>query len=313
MTSWSILAALAAALQGPSAMVHSGRVGADPAEERVGYRRDPNDRMTVPVTIDGRGPFRFVVDTGAERTVIARELAAQLQLDASRSVLLASLADVQQVPTVIIPRLGVGRRTLDEIVAPALLQEHLGAQGMLGVDSLQSQRVTFDFRRRELRLARSNVEDERWPADTIVVRGRTRLGRMVLADVNVNGQRVQAIVDTGSPITIGNEALRDRLVRSGRLQPDQMIELTSVTGAQVRVGYTTIPRVRIGTARINDLPIAFAGLHLFRELGLGDRPAILLGMDALQLFERASIDFGTRRLRLLPGPSSEAPAARQAP
>jgi hypothetical protein len=124
---------------------------------------------------------------------------------------------------------------------------------------------------------------------------------------------VRAIVDTGSPITIGNEALRERLLRSGRIQPDQVIQLTSVTGAQLQVGYTTTRRVRIGDAVVHDLPIAFAGIQLFDELGLADRPAILLGMDALQLFERVSIDFGTRRLRLLPGPSSASQQARQAP
>jgi predicted aspartyl protease len=159
MVIWSIFAAALASLQGPSTMVHSRAVGGEP-EERVGYRRDPNDRMTVPVTIGEHGPYRFVVDTGAERTVISRELADQLQLGASRPILLTSVVDVQRVPTVIIPRLNVGRRTVADIQAPALAQQHLGAQGMLGVDSLQSQRVTFDFRRRELRLARSVVEDD---------------------------------------------------------------------------------------------------------------------------------------------------------
>ena len=63
--------------------------------------------------------------------------------------------------------------------------------------------------------------------------------------------------------------------------------------------------MRIGDADINDLPIAFADVHPFRQLQLLDRPAILLGMDALQLFRRVSVDFANRRVRLLLPDSSQ--------
>jgi predicted aspartyl protease len=299
MLKWMMLAA---ALSG-------GAVFSDPqdpdAPETLGYREDSAERMTVPITIDGRGPFRFIVDTGAERTIISSELASRLALSASRSVTLASVADVRQVPTVIIPRMDVGRRSFTALQAPALLEDHIGADGMLGVDSLRNQRVVFDFERREMRLSRSVVEDDRWPADTIVVTASTRLGRMVLADATVDGERVRAIVDTGSEITVGNEALRRRLVGRGRIDPNLSMEITSVTGARAQLNYTITRRLRIGPARINNLPIAFGGLELFRQLGLEQRPAILLGMDALRLFQRVSIDFGARRLRLVPGPTSQ--------
>src|SRR6185369_1812348 len=41
---------------------------------------DLNDRMTVPVTVNGRGPFPFVIDTGSNRTVVSDALAYQLGL-----------------------------------------------------------------------------------------------------------------------------------------------------------------------------------------------------------------------------------------
>ena len=215
-----------------------------------------------------------------------------------------SIADVQQVPTVIIPRLVFGRRVLENIQAPTLEAENLGAPGMLGVDSLERQELVLDFQRREMRLSRSQAEENRWSRGTIVVTGRTRLGRMVLSDASIEGERVTVIVDTGSPVTIGNNALRHRLLSERRVAPEQILQLTSVTGAQVNVGYTRTRRVRIGEAGIRDLPIAFADLQLFKELGLHDRPAMLIGMDVLQLFQRVSIDFARRRLRLMPGPTS---------
>ena len=60
-----------------------------------------------------------------------------------------------------------------------------------------------------------------------------------------------------------------------------------------------------------NLPIAFADVQPFRQLRLMNRPAILLGMDALQMFERASFDFATRRVRLLGPERSERSTAPQ--
>ena len=42
--------------------------GADP--QVLDLAADAAARMTVPVSIEGQGPFKFIVDTGSERTVI---------------------------------------------------------------------------------------------------------------------------------------------------------------------------------------------------------------------------------------------------
>src|SRR5215472_8714733 len=41
---------------------------------------DVANRVTVPVTVNGRGPFPFIVDTGSTTTVMSEVLAAQLAL-----------------------------------------------------------------------------------------------------------------------------------------------------------------------------------------------------------------------------------------
>lgn len=277
-----------------------------PEAETLASRPDAIRRMTLPVMIDGRGPFDFVVDTGAERTVISRQLAEALQLTPGRQVRLATIADVRQVPTVLIPRLAFGRQTVDRIQAPVLEAQNLGADGMLGIDSLANRQLVLDFRRREVHLTRALNERMERQEGTIVVVGRTRLGRLVLTDAAVDGQNVTVIVDTGSPVSIGNSALRDRLGAAGGLPPPELVKLLSVTGVEVSVAATLTRRMRIGDAGVRDLPIAFADLALFREMGIERQPALLLGMDVLQLFERVVIDFPRRRLRLMPGPRSEA-------
>lgn len=295
------LAAGASAQQGAptGSLIERSRGPADTAET-ISYAADPGQRMTVSVTVGGRGPYRFIVDTGAERTVISSELARTLGLNSGGDVTLASVSQISRVPSVMIPELEVGRRTLSGIQAPALAERNIGAQGMLGIDSLHSQRVMFDFTRRELTLSASHIDDDRRTPGEIVVRGRTRLGRMLLTNATVDGQRVTVIIDTGSQVTVGNAALRRRLDRSGRLGETRTLSLFGVTGDVVIADYVRVGRLHIGDIRMDDLPIAFSEVALFQLLGLDNRPAILLGMDALRLFDRVSIDFANRRVRLAP-------------
>lgn len=271
---------------------------ADPSEI-LELDESAGDRMTVAVGIGGRGPYRFLVDTGSERTVISRELAQSLGLQPGRSVIVHSMSEASRIETVVIPRLEVGRRSVSGIQAPAVSRHNLGAEGLLGVDSLRSQRVELDFVRRRMTIAPSQSPQAEWRDGAIVVTARRRFGHLMLVDAEFEGERVWVIVDTGAQVTVANNALRRRLERRGRIGPLQPIELVSVTGGVIHADYTVARRIRISDAEILNLPVAFAEVQPFRQLRLTDRPAILLGMDALQMFERASFDFATRRVRLL--------------
>jgi predicted aspartyl protease len=272
--------------------------------EILEFLQDRAARMTVPVTIDGRGPYRFVVDTGAERTVIARELAKDLSLGRGTSARVHSMSEVSTIATAIIGKLDVGGNSVRGIHAPTLARTYLGAEGMLGVDSLKSQRVSFDFAKQEMTVAPSSKREERWDDGAIVVTGRSRFGHLVLVDASVEGQKVWVIVDTGSEVTIGNNALRRKLAAKNRLGVLSPIDIVSVTGGRMVADQGVMRRIRLGGMDITAMPVAFADVHPFRKLDLIDRPAILLGMDTLRLFERVSVDFANRKVRMLAPPQS---------
>jgi hypothetical protein len=215
------------------------------------------------------------------------------------------MTEVSRIPTVIVQGLRVGQRRMEDIQAPALSRANLGAAGMLGVDTLQTQRVIFDFQRHEMTVMPSQRVDPHWPEGTIVVTARSRFGRLMLIDASIDRQRVWVIIDTGSEISVGNMALRHALEQRHRLGPTAPITMVSVTGGRITAEYSIARQMRIGDADINYLPIAFADVHPFRQLQLLDRPAVLLGMDALQLFHRVSVDFANRRVRLLTPDSSQ--------
>ncbi|MDB5701259.1 MAG: hypothetical protein JWL66_1458, partial [Sphingomonadales bacterium] len=129
-------------------------------------------RMTVPVTIRGSGPYQFVVDTGADRTVVSRELADRLGLEPAGTSTLHSMTGVEQVATVKLERLGIAGLVTPYIKAPALTEANLGAQGLLGIDSLKGRRIIMDFVRQTLTVAEPGASEPVDP-DTIVVTGRS--------------------------------------------------------------------------------------------------------------------------------------------
>src|SRR5207249_424746 len=112
-------------------------------------------RMTVPVKVSGTGPYRFLVDTGADRTAISRELASRLNLQAGEQAELHSIARESTVQTAEVPSLQLTRKEVKIADAALLSSENIGADGILGVDSLRAQRVMFDFEKQTMSIVPS--------------------------------------------------------------------------------------------------------------------------------------------------------------
>src|SRR5205085_2232391 len=113
--------------------------------EDVRVRNEFYDRMTVPVSVQGTGPYRFLVDTGADRTAVSSDLVSRLGLIPGNAASLHSIAGVSTIATATVPDLQLTRRPVRVVDAAVLERSNMGADGILGVDSLRSQRIVFDF------------------------------------------------------------------------------------------------------------------------------------------------------------------------
>jgi len=276
--------------------------------DEIPIGRDEGDRMTVAVSVGGKGPYRFLVDTGSERTVISRQLAERLDLESGRDAMLHSVVGARGVNTVFIPRLQVSGNTISVVDAPALEAGNIGADGMLGIDSLRSQRVLFDFKTKTMSITPSSRPMEKLDGDTIVVRARTRHGRLVFTEARIDGQAVTVIVDTGSQVTIGNLALQRSLMKRKIWNVPNAVTIETVTGETLSARVATLNELELGSVNIEDLSVAFADAHIFKQLDLQHRPALLLGMNAMRAFDRISIDFKSKKVRfVLPGTSMRGP------
>ena len=77
------------------------------------------------------------------------------------------------------------------------------------------------------------------------------------------------------------------------------VELQEVTGEMIMGEYTIVRELEIGGIKLKNMPVVFADSHAFRRLNLDDKPALLLGMNALRSFHRVSIDFQRKKLKVL--------------
>jgi len=264
----------------------------------VKVRRDINDRMTVAVHLGGDGPFRFLVDTGADRTAISSAVAARLGLAAGESASLHSMTGMTSVQTVTVPSLQLSRSNVRIVDAPLLDADKMGADGILGTDSLRSQRVMFDFQQNIMTIVPSAQQVAREDG-TIVVTGRLKNGRLIVTNATADENVITVILDTGAEVCVGNEALRLRLANDGLLKNTGAVQLQSVTGDLINGEYMFVKKLEMGDVTMTNLAVVFADAHTFKQLGLENRPALLLGMNALRAFKKVSIDFANKKLRVV--------------
>lgn len=254
-------------------------------------------RMTVPVSIAGGAPWPFVIDTGAERTVVSAELARRLALPPGPPRRVTTMAGTAPTATALIPDLRVGSLAIGRIEAPVFTRGNLGAIGMLGIDALQEHKVAIDFVRNTMTLAAARSR-RRQPvrSDEIVIVAKSVYGQLIVTDARWRGRKIAVVIDTGSALTVGNLAL----LRVGRRPPPLIspVTLVAASGASLAANTHLLDRLEIGGATFIGVPVAVADAAPFKRFGLTERPALLLGMDALRLFRAVEIDFANRTIVL---------------
>ncbi len=260
-----------------------------------------DNRLTTSVYINGKGPYRFLVDTGAERTLLAAEIATQLGLPQGRKVLVEGIIRGEPAVLVRIASLRMGTLVCPPLEAPVLPRKMLGVDGYLGLDVLDKHRIVLDFRAGTLSVMRPQgffaAMWEHW--DEAVVHTLGSSGRLRASNCQVGEVRAAAFIDTGAEVSVANPALYDALqltVRDRQLAHGS-VGLYGVTGGSM-IGLTTnIRDIRLGELHLTYTPFVVAPLEVFDVWGLSREPALLFGMDCLRRFARVSIDYGRKELR----------------
>jgi Aspartyl protease len=260
-------------------------------------RRDHIGRIWAPVLINGKGPFRLVLDTGASRSAVIAHVAESLGITAQASgkVLVLGATGSVIVSSIHVERMEVGDLLINATTLPIVADVFGGAEGVLGREGLPDKRILADFGRDILIISRSHGERAMSGFSAIPLT-LTRDG-LLMADVRVGTLRAKAIIDTGSQQTVGNLALRDALMR--HRPPDAKPEDIIGVSLDVQRGenIATAP-IAFGSIKIRNARVTFGEMFLFEHWKLTHEPALMIGMDMLGSVDTLIIDYKMRELQI---------------
>jgi predicted aspartyl protease len=272
---------------------------ADDTPTQFDTSRDAFEHMMAPVTINGQGPFPFLMDTGANVSCVSRDLAERLALPALPPARVHTVVGVRERPGVLIETLRVGDRSRRGVHAAALALDK-GLDGVLGVDWLDGQRLEMGFKAKSLAITRSKVDVAK-EGVVAVVPARRRFGQLTIVDADLGGRRINAMIDSGSQLTICNAALRAMVStanrRAGSSDAYSRIGMETLLGEAFTGEMIYLPFMRLGGLQLGNVPVVYSQMHVFELWGLKDKPAVILGMDLLTQFDTVALDFGRSQVR----------------
>jgi predicted aspartyl protease len=256
--------------------------------------RDRIGRVWAPVKINGKGPFRLVLDTGATSSAIVQSVADRLGLPiaTTKKTRLLGATGTAIVPYVEVEAMEVGDLLMTDVRLPIVPDVFGGAEGVLGTQGLLDKRIYIDFRRDVIEIEHSRAQAR--PPGLSMLRFDVLRSRLASVMLTVGGVRTRAIIDTGAQQTIGNTRLRDALL----LRPREVNE-TQVVGVTLDVmdGHTILtPPIALGGVEIRNLRITFGDMSIFEHWKLTQEPALLIGMDIIGSLETFVIDYKRREL-----------------
>ncbi len=257
-------------------------------------RIDRIGRVMTHVMINGKGPFRFVIDTGASRSTLAPHLAKALNLQQSvgRNVMLNGVTGAAEVPTVAVDSIEIGALKFVNQNLPVIFTSIMGnADGILGVAGFHDQRIDVDFKRDRVTVLESNGRRPHF--SMVTARAQRDSTGLMIVDVRV-GRRIKAkaVIDTGAERTLGNLALQEAMNKGRRKKREPVSAVVHGATPDIADGdVQEIKEASIGDMKLSNLEVIFADFHVFKLWKLDKEPALLIGMDMLGVLERLVIDY----------------------
>lgn len=248
--------------------------------------------------IDGTGPYRFLVDTGANYSMISPVLARQLKLTprAGALVQVTGITGAEQLPWVPVTSLKVGSFALHHLRIPISDSRVMnGLDGILGLAGFPAERIAVDFRHNTVWIGHSHGGGA-W--GYLSIPARRTPGGLLMIQARIGDVPVEAVIDTGSPRTLGNEALHRALLRDAKMKNNARIY--GVTSQVSNGDMTGAPTVYLGPAAIGHLDIVYGNVSIFKVWHLERQPAVVIGMDVLGTVSALVLDYRRARVYILP-------------
>lgn len=298
----AVIASLALAAQSPaqtpglilSVDGSSGDVAATPAAPSTVLGRDTRGRPTLTARFNGQGPFAMVLDTGAQTSLVSTGLVDELdlpELDGGLGV--NGVSGAEQARLFAVDRFQTDLFDADSVAVPALPNQGVTeARGIVGMEMLASGRLVFDQIAYRIRLEPSGGPHDGYA----VIQGRLNDAGLLVVPVEIDGVKLDALVDTGAAISVVSGAAAQVL---GWAEDDPRIKAAGVMRGAAGQG-AAVQSAVVGHLAVG--PVTFRDLNLFFSAQGGPStadsspPTFILGSDLLNNLEAFAVDFPKAQL-----------------
>jgi len=259
--------------------------------------RDRIGRIWAPVLINGKGPYRLVLDTGASRSALVQKVVDELGLPVrTDSVKLRGVTGSAIVSSVRVDTLEFGELAIEDTTVPIVADAFGGAEGVLGGEGLEGKRILIEFGRDRISIARSHRRAA-VPGYSVVPFTHSP-SRGMRVEVMVGSVKAVGLIDTGAQMTVGNLALREALARRRGQHDAYEDAVIGVTEDIQQAARVRIPSITAGQLIVRNAEIMFSDLYIFDHWQLASRPALLIGMDVLGVLDTLVIDYALDELQI---------------
>lgn len=257
--------------------------------------------ILLPVQVNDRGPFDFILDTGAGTSLLSSDLAKQLEVEILGSKEGQSAGGKVSVSLAKVNSLAIGETKLVDvdvgIVDLGPIAKTIGEKidGDLGYNFLKHFRVTIDYRNSEIRFDDpKRVESFGRGAKTEVpIRLANPAKPLILVDVHANGcGPFQFAIDTGtSTSAISPELAKQLGIEGAPIGP------VTTGSAPVNVHAGSIESFQLGGAKIDNMAVVVADFFAMLNAAIGAKLDGIVGYNFLRNY-KVVIDYPSEMLTL---------------
>lgn len=278
-------------------LLHLASTASTPQQVAAVPLKNVGGTPTVSVMINGKGPYDFILDTGAGMTVFNADLAEELQLPITGTTRIGDPANPRAIEakTATVKRLTIGGATFTDVPVVtwdrSILKRDESIRGVLGNPLFADRLLTLDLGKGEVRIESGELA----PGPDVVTYEPSE-GGVFRIPIAIGDLRLDAAIDSGSPSGL---ALPKRYAEQlplatpmaelgrGRTANSEFVIYSATVDAPARIGVNTFQRPVVS---FNDvLPGALFGRAILEQIVL-------------------TIDQKNRRIRLTPRAAAPAPS-----
>lgn len=274
------------------------------ADAEVPLSWDSTGHIMAPVFVNGKGPFEFILDTGADESAVYARFAQSLNLPKGTGGEISGATGSEPMTSTPLAALAIDGHVIRHVNADTVPDRPDGVKlaGIVGADLMVHRLMVIDLGCDTVSVHSLSSATRKLlgAGATLIHAGAIADGQQLTLPVTVGGVSGVAMLDTGARDTIINPkfaALAGVDTDSAAFR--EGVPARGAAGKSVPSRSGPIGTVQFAGVTRRDVVTRVVDLPVFAGAGLADRPAMILGLDLLRGV-RLSVDYSARRFWVAP-------------